>query len=277
MGLVLTVNSNASLINSATVQWLSEIPPSKMNITLYGGSDETYERLCRSPKGYTRTCEAIRMLKEAGISVGINATFTEDNLEDMDSIYEFATKYDIPVRSTAYIYPPVRSAKEGIIDETIQKVRFTPEKAGAVRARCLKKEKSPDEYAMAVKSAQRGCFSLQNKDECERNGDEKMGCSAGKSSFWITWDGRMTPCGMMNGPVTYPFTQGFAEAWKELHTRTDKIHLPKACASCGMRNACVVCAAAALAESDGDITKKPEYLCRMTESFLKELTSDKKA
>lgn len=267
MGLVLTLNSNATLINRDTLNYLRQCPPSKINITLYGGSDETYGRLCRNPSGYTQVCKAIRMLKEANVCVGINASFTEGNLADMDAVYSFAEKYEIPVRSTAYMYPPVRSAKEGIADEDMNTVRFEAEKAGKVRAWCLKNEKSPKEYARMAELARKGCFGQESQDECGRNGDEKMGCSAGRASFWVTWDGRMTPCGMMNAPVTYPFAQGFEKAWTELCAETEKIYLPQACAACSMRQSCVVCGAAAMAEGGGNPSRKPEYLCRMTESF----------
>ena len=52
MGLILTVNSNGTLIDEETVEWLVRTPPVRINITLYGASDETYERLCRNPKGF---------------------------------------------------------------------------------------------------------------------------------------------------------------------------------------------------------------------------------
>ena len=47
MGLILSINSNGTLINEETVEWLKQTPPSRINITLYGASDETYERLSK--------------------------------------------------------------------------------------------------------------------------------------------------------------------------------------------------------------------------------------
>ena len=46
MGMEISINSNGSCITEETVAWLREMPPSRINITLYGGSNETYERLC---------------------------------------------------------------------------------------------------------------------------------------------------------------------------------------------------------------------------------------
>ena len=46
MGLIITINTNATLIDEEMADFFAKYPPSRLNITLYGGSNETYERLC---------------------------------------------------------------------------------------------------------------------------------------------------------------------------------------------------------------------------------------
>ena len=55
MGLVISINSNGTLIDEATVAWLKNCPPVRINISLYGASDTTYARLCSNPKGFTQS------------------------------------------------------------------------------------------------------------------------------------------------------------------------------------------------------------------------------
>ena len=43
MGFIITVNTNATMINEEVLEWFAQIPPKCVNVTLYGGSDETYE------------------------------------------------------------------------------------------------------------------------------------------------------------------------------------------------------------------------------------------
>src|SRR5699024_6376908 len=38
MGLLITINSNGTLIDESVVEWLKESPPVRINITLYGAS-----------------------------------------------------------------------------------------------------------------------------------------------------------------------------------------------------------------------------------------------
>lgn len=76
MGLLVSVNTNGTLIDEEVVQWLRQAPPVRMNVTLYGASDETYDRLCRNPQGFTQATRAIRLLRDAGISVKLNCSLT---------------------------------------------------------------------------------------------------------------------------------------------------------------------------------------------------------
>ena len=65
MGLMVSINSNASLIDDDWLDFFRHEPPSRMNITLYGGCNETYERLCGRPM-YDRVVHNIRALKALG-------------------------------------------------------------------------------------------------------------------------------------------------------------------------------------------------------------------
>ncbi len=272
LGLLITINTNGTLIDKETVEWLKQDPPMKVNITLYGGGNETYKKLCGHPTGYDAAARAIDMLREAGIFVNINASFTNYNMGDMEKIFAFGKKRDIRVNAATYMFPPVRSAREGAPNE---EVRFTPEEAGRARARVeiCGMEKKELEIRLKALHEGRGEFLCQ-EEECERNPDEKMGCMAGRSSFWITWDGRMTPCGMMNEPVTRPFEDGFDVAWQKIIKETDEIFLPPECRECKKRSFCMICGALAIAEGDGCSYKKPEYLCRLTEVFLEEMEKE---
>lgn len=105
--------------------------------------------------------------------------------------------------------------------------------------------------------------------ECSADADEGVGCRAGKTAFWMTWDGRMLPCGMMPYPAVYPLEQGFDRAWDELRTATREIRLPGKCGSCPKRGACPVCAAVCITET-GRFDGVPEYACAMTDETIRQ-------
>lgn len=271
LGLLISINTNATLIDEETVHWLAQDPPTKINVTLYGGGNETYRRLCGHPTGFDAATRAIDMMKEAGIFMDINTSFTRYNIADMEAMTAFGKSRGIRVNAATYMFPPVRNAREGAVDE---EVRFTPEEAGVARARSEILTMEPEELERRLCGLHAGQCAESRTDDCERTTDEKMGCMAGRASFWITWDGRMIPCGMLNQPVARPFEQGFDPAWQHITEQTDQLFMPPECGACDKRFACTVCGALCVAESGGISHKKPEYLCRQTEVFLAEMEKE---
>ena len=269
LGLILTLNTNGTLLTEEYVNWLKQHPPAKVNLTLYGSSNETYAALCGHPKGYDAAMRGLQLLLDAGIYVNINSSFTPENVADMEAIFGVARCHDLPITGACYMFPPVRSAKEGVFAGN--HVRFTPEEAGYARAHAERLKLDPERVEQMAAKIRQGIFEpAADSEECMRTKDRHMNCEAGKSAFWVTWKGDMTPCGMMNQPVTHPFAEGFAAAWQQLQALTDPICLPEACSSCHLRDACMICGALSMAEGQGDVSQKPEYLCRMTEAYLTE-------
>lgn len=265
LGLVISINTNGTLIDESVLEWLAKDPPARINVTLYGGNDDTYRRLCRY-QGYKAACDAIDRMAAAGMNVNINASFTKYNIADMEQIISFAKKRNLRVNSATYMFPPVRNAS-GVVDE---EVRFTPEECAHARFQSMMLQLSDAERQLMIEAIRQGTFvPPEEAGDCDRSSGEKMGCMAGRSAFWITWDGRMTPCGMMNAPVTHPFENGFSESWKYIAEETDKILLPPECSSCSMRKYCSICGALAVAEGHGDSTKRPMYLCKSTEHYIR--------
>ncbi len=274
MGLIISLNTNGTMITEDVIAWLKEYPPSKVNVTLYGSSNTSYERLCGLPGGYDAACRGIHLLQEAGIYVNINSSYTPENVQDMEGIFTYAKAHGMPVSGICYMFPPVRSAKEGVMEEN---VRFTAREAGIARAWVDRLKMSEAELNIMLNRMEQGIFDyIEDEEDCVRTRDEHMSCIAGGCSFWITWDGRMTPCGMMNAPVVNPFQTGFMEAWKQLTEQAQSICLPGECSGCKIRGACMICGALSMAEGNGDSTKKPEYLCEMTKAYLEEMKSFRK-
>ena len=95
MGFLITINSNGTMIDETVIKWLRNCPPVRINISLYGASDDTYTRLCGNPRGFTQTTKAIRLLREAGISVKLNCSLTPHNGADLPEMVAFAKENDL--------------------------------------------------------------------------------------------------------------------------------------------------------------------------------------
>lgn len=263
MGIVLSINTNGTMINEETVSWLKECAPSRVNVTLYGASRDSYARLCQYPEGFDRTIHAIKLLKSAGINVKLNASMTPYNISDLDGIYQLAESMGVYVQATAYMYPPIRKNEK----YTGKGNRFLAEDAGKWQALIDKKRMTAEQFDARIKAMEENHL-LDIGDECSKEEGAPLRCRAGKSSFWINWKGEMTPCGLMTRPVYDPFIEGFDSAWRQLREATSVIRLPVKCNDCKKKAVCNVCGASVLAET-GAFSQTPYYLCEMTDAMIK--------
>lgn len=266
MGFLISINTNGSLIDDTVIQRLIEMPPNRINITLYGASEETYYNLCGARGVYTQVINAIIKLKKAGIFVRINGSFTPDNAKDMDDIFGFAEKYEIEFRPTTYMFPPVRKeiSKIGV------NKRFTPEEAAyyqlKINQRCLKNEKEYRRLLGMILKGQLVPIGLQ--EECVDESEGKLRCRAGKAAFWVTWDGYISLCGMIPDYKVDYRKMSFTDAWKIINKMSEELTLSGVCEQCDNFRLCHACAAMAIAET-GDVTKVPKYLCKMVRAMKK--------
>ena len=252
MGFVISINTNGYLVDEVVVARLKKIPPLKMNITLYGASDETYQNMCGMENGFTRVSRAITLLKEAGILVKLNCSLTPENVQDTEKIVAYAKERDIALQVATYMFPPVRRNPEQIGCNE----RFTPEEAAKAHLtyyRACHGEQQYEAYMRAI---------IKNKEPQDLPEDFacKMKCRAGKAAFWITWDGWMTPCGMMSEPKVDIRKKPFVDAWKEIVELSNEIKVASACSTCEKKEICHACAAMAYAET-GTFHEVPKYLC----------------
>lgn len=260
MGIMVSINSNGSMLDGEIRRRLIENPPFRMNISLYGSSGETYRNMC-GQDAFERVVENIRALKDAGVDVRLNLSITPYNYQDLEKICNIARDLDVQVKASAYMYPPVR-----IHGDVEFGHRLTPEEAAASTVEWDLLRFGEEEFARRARGMKDLCAISPR--ECGAVPEEGVGCRAGSSSFWLTWDGRMLPCGMMPGPASNVLEVGFDAAWDAIRAGTRKIRMPKECTACPKRQVCPACAAVCVTET-GAFDRVPTYVCRQTEETIR--------
>lgn len=260
-GLIISINTNGFLIDRY-IDLFKLLPPVRVNISLYGGDDDGYIRQCGS-RAFDKVTDNIKKLKEMNISVKLNTVITRANATELDKIISTAKMLGVPVQMTPYCYPQVRTG--GGYGENA--ARLSPEEAGkySVMGDILLygEEEFIKKNGLSHKSV--GC----GDDDC------RIKCRAGSSSFWITYDGKMRACAMMDKPSADIKEIGFSAAWEQIKAETLKLRTPHECADCPDAMFCRACAAMCYCET-GATDKRPDYVCRMirsirnnTEDYLK--------
>ena len=129
MGMILTINTNGTLINEEWADFFQKYKPRRMNITLYGADDQAYEQLCHYPGGFQKTVNAVRLLRDREIDVKINGSITSKNEEDIRKILDIADDLDAAVNIDTYMYPASRERNKPFDEQS----RMNPKDAAMAK------------------------------------------------------------------------------------------------------------------------------------------------
>jgi len=253
LGMILTINTNGTLITEELAQFLAKNKPRRINITLYGADDEAYRTLCHYPGGFTKTVQGIHLLKKYGIDVKVSCSVTPDNRSDIQRLLQIGNELGVPVRMDTYMLPAIRERSLPFNRQS----RLMPEEAARARIEALKGEMGPELFRD---------FTVQTLEQiADSPASEEvplpMSCLAGSCSFTINWKGEIQPCVILDQPSISVFEHGFEPAWQQIVQACSHVRLYSGCSVCRLRPLCRTCAACALYET-GAFDQKPEYMCR---------------
>lgn len=265
MGFSISINTNGTNLTPEIRKVWEKWPPAQVNLTLYGVCEADYDALCGNPKAFTAVTDSLNWLKEQNILVHLNTTMAPQNKDKWEEIEHFAKKRDLELRLTSYCFPPLRRSECGSCEDFS---RLAPEEAAELTVNDILYREGKD--AIVRRAAQ---LDVRQCSDCALDVGEPMQCVAGKSQFWVAWNGRMSPCGMLDRPSQQLLNDpaSFLTHWETLREQTEKIRLCADCANCKEQATCVNCAAVTYTET-GRFDGKPEYMCRYNRAYREILT-----
>lgn len=254
LGMILTINSNGTLINEEWALFFAQNKPRRINITLYGINESSYEEVCDYAPGYQKTINAIHLLKKNNVPVKINGSLIKSNKQDLKEIYEFAETNDILAHVDTYMIPGKKDKTKKIELQS----RLSPEEAAEAEFISWQKEMDHERFIQYCQNL------IKTIEETPPNYPETMTCQSCHNSYAIDWQGNMKPCVSLDQPSISVLTNDFHSAWNKMTSlclNTYKIsHI---CSTCCLRPICKICIASAILET-GDPLSVPSYHCRQS-------------
>ena len=95
MGMILTINTNGTLIDEDLAAFLGANKPRRVNITLYGTDEKAYAELCHYPGGFEKTMNGIRLLRKYGVDVKIGGSLVKANRGDLDRLLDLGDELGV--------------------------------------------------------------------------------------------------------------------------------------------------------------------------------------
>ena len=262
LGLMISINTNGALLTGRTAALLERNPPMRLNVSLYADSGAGYLRQC-GVDAFDRVVANIRRMKDAGIAVKLNVTFTAQNADRYGELAALVRELELHCQTTVYNYPPVRrTAPSGAA------ARLSPAQAADLRVRWELERGKED----ALQSSARQLAVLQALECVDPDlPAEGVRCRAGHTAYWINTAGEMLMCGMIPLTAGSVPEEGFSRCWEKTRALMKTISMPAKCTACALRPVCCVCPAACYAETGG-FTQAPAYLCEMSRSLAQTLS-----
>jgi radical SAM protein with 4Fe4S-binding SPASM domain len=268
-GLLVSVFTNATVVRTEHIALFTKYPPRDIEITVYGASRPSYERVTRRPGSYAAFVRGLDALFEAGVRVRLKAMALRSNLDDMEAIASFGRartkdyyRFD-PVLHLRYDGNQQRNAE-------IKQERLTPEEIVAL-------ERADEKRFGALEKDHK---RLINEEFTHTGCDHLFHCGAGNGSFSVGYDGTFRLCSSLWAPGTTANLRQtpLREAWETLVPRVRDLRSCNAgylatCRQCAIVNLCLHCAAHAHLET-GAMDSATPYFCEVAHARAAAIKGD---
>jgi radical SAM protein with 4Fe4S-binding SPASM domain len=251
-GVDVTVFTNGTLVADRIIELFKDLPPRVVEVSLYGATADTYERITGVPGSYGRCLAGIRRLHDGGIRLVVKTMLMTLNSHEFEAIEQLARAFGAKFRSDPVL--------NGCLDGGREPLGLRVDASEAVRLEFGNRERR-----------QEWCDFHARYPEIPPS-DRLFQCGAGETGFHVDAFGNLQPCLMLPG-ISYSLMTGtFAEGWAKMaHIRDIKVSDSNHCASCQRRVYCGYCPGL-LALENGDPEIPSHYLCALGSERLRAIT-----
>ncbi|MGE5308476.1 MAG: radical SAM protein [Deltaproteobacteria bacterium] len=256
-GLLVSVFTNASLVTREHVELFRKYPPRDIEVTVYGVTRATYERVSGVPGSFAAFMRGLSLLLDNGIRTRLKAVVTRSNVKELPAIARFCRE-----RTVDYFrFDPLlhlRLDRDTARNRLIRQERLSPSEIAVVEA--ADGERS--------EHLRKKCDSLLRPGHAEKGCSHLFHCGTGNSGFTVGPDGILRLCSTLCHPdCVYDLKKGklaealggFAASVRSMRSRRREF-LAK-CHNCQLVNLCHWCPATAYLET-GKLDSRVDYFCR---------------
>jgi radical SAM protein with 4Fe4S-binding SPASM domain len=249
-GLMVTVFTNGTMVRDSLLELFENLPPQAIEISLYGATAATYERITGVEGSFERCLTGIRKLLEHRINVRLKTVLMTLNRHEYAEMERMAQAYGVKFRFDAAITARLNG------DGSPLRLRVSP------------REAAEKEFSGDLKT-QQWREHVRRYSDCPAS-DTLYNCGAGIITFHITSDGHVQPC-LMTTRLTYDLSKGrFLEGWREVMPRIREIKVASdyPCNRCEKRVLCGFCPPSFELEDGAGNAAPSEYHCAMSQRRL---------
>ncbi len=258
LGLLVSIFTNATLIDDRYIKLFSKYPPRDMEVTVYGVTRDTYEAITRRKGSFESFIKGLDKLRSGGHYLRLKTMAMQSNYHEQQAISE----YCLGKTRDFYRFDPqlhLRYDGDARRNDEIKSERLTPQQIVTL-------EKADKQR---FNSLCNNCDSLIRENRMPHDCGHLFYCGTGNVSFIVSYDGRFRLChSLCADGTTYDLKSGtLAEAWhvfvpqvRNFSSRRKKYQ--EHCHKCTLLNLCFWCPAHAHLET-GQLDGFTPYFCEV--------------
>lgn len=225
-GVVVSVNTNAYLLDEEKVKFFALHKPERIQISMYGSDEDAYLKITER-KGFTRFMNALALLQQYDLPYEIAVTPSKLMLHDFANILGFLEQNKISYR----INPALIPARDG--EYSTDLFLSVEEQIELARIKRFVRGKSEPIPMEAVPTAG------GNSTEIIYG----LPCNAGMIRYVITYDGKMIPCTAIPDISVDCIQNDLRTCWNYIHAKIMEVKQAAECADCVYKGNCILCPA----------------------------------
>lgn len=248
-GILIELLTNATLVDDKIIDILGEYPPVKLDISMYGRTEQTYERVTRVKGSYNKFMTALEKLRANNIPFDLKTIVLSINKDEVFSMKAFAKDLGVGFRYSFNVSPMING------DTDIIQYRLSPDEA--IKFDIL--DEGRREFWSSMKQKE-----YKPEDFTEGDNIRLYLCKAGKHVFHIDATGKLFLCSRERCHGYDLLYGSFSEGWHghiaSLRKRTASTSYP--CIRCKYLRYCDQCPADFELEN-GDPEEPNSFRCEI--------------
>ncbi len=222
-GILVTIFTNGTLLSETIIDTFNAYPPHCLEISLYGRTAGTYEKITGVPGSFEKCMRGIYQIKEHGFNLKLKTMLLTLNSHELEDMQLFASDMGVPFRYDALISPR--------LDGNLAPLKYR------VPVNVVAEKESFDRQ----KINQYG--DLYERINALTMSEDLYVCGAGQNLFHVDSAAILKPCFMVPGIECDLTKNNFSGAWysKRFIDFRKQGEAPQSCKACDKKPLCGYC------------------------------------
>lgn len=253
-GMIISLFSNATMLTPEMADFLADYGLHSLEVSLYGATAETYEKVTGIPGSFERCLRGIKLALERNIDTNLKTVLITLNLHELEALRSLAKRLGVKYRFDGQLWPRL----DGKTDPTIYQIS---------QEDLLNLDLHDDERleGWSIVAEQYDGNFLRAKNV--------FFCGAAFRSFHINSTGNLVACMMLRKPSYNLLKIPFNVAWEELgKIRQLKRQQHTECETCPVNALCQQCPGWSM-QYYGDYETPVPFICELGKKRAEQLSA----